>query len=653
MLFASIAILAASCTKETTPPNVDDSFTPYFTEAALSSYENGIYVWNLSFNDKMAYDSKSEPKGYCVDFVLNSTSTGDFPSGIPTGVFKIAAGDLSKDEMTGVSRIVNIENNNVTDLTAGTLEITKNADTYTFTFDLTGKGYVCKSSISAKVSDNLLIITNEAYNSTIKEDVTTNDYTKAFIAKRGDQFEAGVCNWDLILGTDGITIEKSGNILGTGKASQIWLTTSLDKTDITGTYAFNSTDKAMTAESGDAFFTTIQGSWWFDQTDKDVYTNAAPYYEGSITISKDGSNYVVAINATDDNIPTTNKISVNYNGAAEYYDPAQTGDFYNGEAIYAGPFAYDSPYMNWFLGLSTTNTPGTTSKLTFEMLAGEEDLFLKGLPAGDYTITNLIDGPYAPYTIIKAEVFETENFEPTATIKIVSGDVKVEQLPEDHVKITVSNVVDANGKSYSGVYTGMIKQDNQATPPMKDRVFNAASAECGFVSINSDGKALWYAQFMDEEMKTTGTDGLRLILNLTVEASQTEDKGFPIGTFEIYNPDVVGSQIGITNGESDRTYFAIYHQYKENLRSLSEGTATVTKVGDDYTVVFDFASVGGEERYAFTGNYVGPLSTGGGGGPGPGQVSAKNTASSLGQFASLKTKSNMELIAETFSWIKR
>ena len=60
-----------------------------------------------------------------------------------------------------------------------------------------------------------------------------------------------------------------------------------------------------------------QGSWYLTYNNWDIVAPSGPLTEGTVTISKDGDNYTISLNCTDD---LENRITGEWTGKAEIYD---------------------------------------------------------------------------------------------------------------------------------------------------------------------------------------------------------------------------------------------------------------------------------------------------------------------------------------------
>lgn len=437
------------------------------------------------------------------------------------------------------------------------------------------------------------------------------EFTNAIIVDRKDIYGTGQYNWDIILTTDGVESDIEGVISGDGQATQIWLVTPLGTTDPTGTYTIDNSNANNTATAGTLFGeTALIGSWWIDQEATLSYRGTIPFTFGTVEVTKDGDNYNVLVEALDNVSPEANIITVTYDGPATILDPLDTGDFFDASATYYGTFQYDSPYQNWFLGMSNEEYSVTFGEkgysIVFDMLASEESIFTKLLPEGVFTIDT--EFSLDLNTIPEARVDIYSNYEVSESIGITSGTITISNLDETKSEIIV-NVTTADGAIYEGVYTGPVSLYNEAYPPMQDRVFNGEGASVigGYLGGDSfSGKSNWFLEMRDSEFITTNTDGFAVFLDFVVDADHTFDKGFPVGTFELFEPVDFTNQNGLIN--SDHTLYCVYYQTNEMKYAFTNGSVTISNPSDDvYTVELNLATENEVVSYSITGGYEGFL----------------------------------------------
>jgi hypothetical protein len=135
-------------------------------------------------------------------------------------------------------------------------------------------------------------------------DKVLNGFSSGYCADYGDYYEVNARNWYIALDTDASNEEFVFEVQ-----------TSLDATDITGTYQFALTKEAGTAVAGNLEDNYMSGSYWCLMGD-DGYSMLDYSFiaSGSVTISKTGDNYTIVMDAVDEH---GHKITVNYEGALE------------------------------------------------------------------------------------------------------------------------------------------------------------------------------------------------------------------------------------------------------------------------------------------------------------------------------------------------
>ena len=135
-------------------------------------------------------------------------------------------------------------------------------------------------------------------------DKVLNGFSSGYCADYGDFYEVSARNWYIALSSDASNEEFVFEVQ-----------TSLDATDITGTYEFASTKEVGTAVAGCLEDDYMIGSHWCI-IDDDGYSMLDYSFiaSGSVTISKTGDNYTVAVDSIDEH---GHKITVNYEGALE------------------------------------------------------------------------------------------------------------------------------------------------------------------------------------------------------------------------------------------------------------------------------------------------------------------------------------------------
>jgi hypothetical protein len=135
-------------------------------------------------------------------------------------------------------------------------------------------------------------------------DKVLNGFSSGYCADYGDFYGVNARNW---------YIAFDSNALGEKFVFEVQ--TSLDATDIIGTYEFASTKEVGTAIAGNLEDDYMVGSYWCLIAD-DGYSilDYSFITSGKVTISKTGDNYTIAVDAVDEH---GHKITVNYEGALE------------------------------------------------------------------------------------------------------------------------------------------------------------------------------------------------------------------------------------------------------------------------------------------------------------------------------------------------
>lgn len=615
----------SSCKKDDTGNNGSnngennpDNFAAHYTESILLGYDKieNTLTWGLLMVDKEGYESTAElghpNKGSSVTFILSSNSNSGFDQGIPVGEYRMGVSN-NGEESTATIVITDFATNKTNSYSLGTLKILNNSGEYSFSIDVTdvvGGRFVYSYTIDS--NSPLFSLINNAYNSKLTGDLVVNDFTKALIINRKDANGTGQNNWDLLLGTDGVSFNVEGVISGAGQAVQLWLINKENSETIEGTYEIANTFMDNTAEPGTIAEIDGQstlGSWWLDQTETGQYKNQAPIYSGTVTISINNDKYDVTINAKDDKIPSSNNITIKYNGVAEVFDPSDTGDFYNTAATFYGEFEYKSPNQNWYLSMQDpiyNETNGESGyRIGFDILASPDAVYTKGLPLGTFTVD--ANATLAVNTIPMAKVFKYTNSE-FIEIDLVSGSIKISVLDEFRYVVVV-DVMDMDNNKYSGTYTGSIPISNDANPPLTNRVFdgNGAYAGIGYNGTTAfPGKANWFIDLDDKEFIDTNTDGMAIRLDLLLDEDVTFDKGIPSGVYELFPVEDAGTKTGIVN--SDHTLYLIYYQTKEFRLAFTSGSIMIeNKGGNNYKFTLDLVTGNETVQYTITGGYEGTV----------------------------------------------
>jgi hypothetical protein len=137
-------------------------------------------------------------------------------------------------------------------------------------------------------------------------DKVLNDFSLGYCNNFGDYYEVNARNWYVQLSSEASKEEFVFEVQ-----------TSLDTTDITGTYQFTSTKEVGTAIAGFLYDDYMSGSYWCVMDD-DGYSMLDYSFiaSGSVTISKTGDNYTIVVDAVDEH---GHKMTVNYEGALEMF----------------------------------------------------------------------------------------------------------------------------------------------------------------------------------------------------------------------------------------------------------------------------------------------------------------------------------------------
>ena len=137
-------------------------------------------------------------------------------------------------------------------------------------------------------------------------DKTLNNFAYGYYTNYGDYYGSGATNWYIDLYTE-----------DTYDVMVIEVQTPTSATDFVGTYQFGNSYAANTAVS---YFVDEEGymcgSYWCLLDSEYNVAEYMPCISGSVTISKSGSNYTIALNALDEN---GNTLTTNYTGVLEEY----------------------------------------------------------------------------------------------------------------------------------------------------------------------------------------------------------------------------------------------------------------------------------------------------------------------------------------------
>lgn len=164
---------------------------------------------------------------------------------------------------------------------------------YAFAYGVTGDAVLTTAV-------NVVTFTTEASTG----DEVLSHYTYGYYENMGDKYGVGAATWyiDLYSETtwDMIVLEVQ---------------TAADATSFEGTYPFASTGAANTAIAG--YMSTdyyVYGSFWGELNSNNQLTDVRFMKSGSVTIAKDGANYTITVDSTDDSGAA---LKVTYNSTLE------------------------------------------------------------------------------------------------------------------------------------------------------------------------------------------------------------------------------------------------------------------------------------------------------------------------------------------------
>ncbi|MGL5317255.1 MAG: hypothetical protein ACRC9Q_00920, partial [Bacteroidales bacterium] len=459
---------------------------------------------------------------------------------------------------------------------------------------------------------------NYAYGSTIGRDLRIETYDQAYIKNEGDLFFEGKRYWDLNIAQKNIQFKYVGVHEGVGEWLCLTLITPLEATSPVGTYDFVMDDRNLidyTALGG--YRSTMMGgigfhSWWRSQVGPNQFVEESPFVAGKVEVKKntDGT-YTVEVLAVDDALPENNTLIVKYTGELEIYDPEQTGDYTIASADFYGPFQFDSPNMNWFIGLGdkkyAESRGGNGEAWVFDLMARPDQKFTNGAPHGVYVIGENTN--YAPGTIHMAYHRIYKNYEMTEQLKLVSGQIEIISLPDGRDKVVV-NAVDINGNECKGEYIGIMPINSLAYPPYTDRVLKSEGAKmvANFYGRNyaptneSPQKMGWDLVFEDKDFyDTRGENGLNIVLELRTKLSTKYADGLPVGIYPVYEPTQNGVEEGIYNG--GYTFYTVAYETAQRKVKITGGFITISKENGKTVVDLDLETANEHVRYTVTGRY--------------------------------------------------
>lgn len=589
------------------------NFIVYATELTLEKYEDEKFEWHLLLKDE-TYAFSYGRDGRCAYMKLYVDKTHDFSKGIPAGNYPVGDGKVG----TSIGMMANGRDQEPVE--SGFVEIIKN-------------GNDIKVGLMIEVKDKEKVITyydvqpdlfhffNYAYGSTIGRDLKIDNYDQAYVKNEGDIFGQGKRYWDLNIAQRDIQFKYVGVHEGVGEWLALTLITPMEATSPVGTYEFVMDDRNLidyTALGGYRSTMSNMGfnSWWRSQIGPNDFIEESPFVAGTVDVKEnaDGT-YSVEVLAVDDALPENNSLIVKYNGPLAIYDPTNTGDFAMASADFYGPFQFDSPNMNWFVGVGdksfADSRGGKGSIWVFDLMANPEQKFTKGVPYGSYRIGENTN--YEAGTIHMAYHRIYDEYEMKEEIKLVSGQLELSKMPDGRERLQV-DAVDVNGKRYKGTYMGLLPTNSVSYPPYTDRVFNGVGAKmlANFYGRNyapeneTPQKVGWDLAFEDSEFyNSRGQTGLNIVLELRTKLSTNFADGLPAGIYPVYEPNQNGVEEGLYNG--DFTYYTVAYETAQSKVKITGGFITVSKENGKTIIDFDLETANEYVRYTVTGRYDGEI----------------------------------------------
>lgn len=584
------------------------------TELTLEKYENEKFIWHLILRDEEHYDSQGR-LGNCVYIKLFLDKTWNYSKGIPFGEFIIA-----DSQEVGTALGAYTQGYEEQMIKSGSVELIKAESGLKI-------GLLIKTEDATALSTYYTVDTeysymnNNAYNSTIGEDLNITNFPQAYADDLGDIYMVGKKLWDIYIAQSGIQFKYVGIHQGEGEILTISLVTPLDATTPVGKYNFVMDDYDLidyTALGGYRSWINGMGinSWWKRQTGPNSFTDEAPFVAGSVEVKQnpDGT-YTVDVLGVDDALPESNSLIVKYSGPLDIFDRNKTGDYSVANMDFYGPFEFPSENMNWFIGLGDKEFHETKgrkgSAWVFDIMSTPEQTFSKGLPYGKYTIGS--NTGYAAGTCHMAYQRIYNEYQLVEEIKIVRGTVEIKLLADGREQLIV-DVTDEKGNKHTGEYCGIIARNSVSIPPYADRVFNGANAsvKASFYGTNyapeneSPAKQEWDIVMEDAELlDSKGESGLGITLMLRTSKPTSFEDGLPVGVFKLYEPDQDGVIEGIYNG--DYTYYSVRYETAESKVMITGGSVIVSKNNDEYTIELQLETGNKEVMYTVTGGYTGKL----------------------------------------------
>lgn len=591
-----------------------NTFTSYFTELTLESYENEKFVWHLILKD----EENSNSYGYAgkaIYLKIYTPKECNYSNGIPFGEYT-----LEQSSAVGTAIGVVSEGWNDYMMVAGSVDIIQSEAGLKIGLVGTIEGGETIGTYYTVDTESSYMY-NNAYCSTVTKDLYIDNYPQGYIQDEGDIFGVGKKIWNLTLGQNGIQFKFVGPHTGVGEWLSITLVTPLSATSPEGKYNFVPETfylEENTALAGERSYINNQGinSWWKSQDAANSFLSEAPFVAGTVEIKKDDQgNYIVEIMAVDDALPQSNSLIVKHNGPIMEYKAGDTGDFGVATADFYGPFEFPSQNMNWLLGVADydfkENGFVNGKMWVFDVMASPENTYSKGLPTGIYTIgTNT---GFAAGTCHMASYRVFQSYEVKEEVAIVSGTIEVKNLPDGR-DMMIIDVVDAKGDVHKGSFTGIIPINSVVTIPYENRVFNGKDARVSatFNGSNyapegeSPAKQGWDLTLEDATLlDSNGFNGLGISLELRTSLPTTFAEGLPVGIFPLYEPDQTGVSHGIYNGPI--TYYEVRYESSISQVMITGGNIIISKDGDEYTIELALETGNSEVMYKVTGSYTGEI----------------------------------------------
>lgn len=590
-----------------------NSFEVSYTEMTLENYLNDKFEWQLLLRDEDNQNSYGY-SGSSITVTFYLDSEWNYSKGIPFGDYAI---DETTEAGTASAKITKGWNN--TQINSGWVELIEDEAGLKVGFvGTTTDGEKINTYYTASASD--LYVFNNAYGSSITQDLYIDNYPQAYIEDEGDVFGIGKRLWNLNIAQSDIQFKYIGVHEGIGDWLSVSLVTPMSATSPAGTYEFVFEDyylKDWTALCGERSWLNGQGinSWWKSQVGPNDFIKEAPFVAGIVEITEnaDGT-FLISITGVDDALPQNHTMVVQYNGYVARYDRNNTGEFGVANADFYGPYEFPSDNMNWFIGVGDNDFRDYGMEKgkawVFDVMARPDQVFTKGLPEGTYVIGTSTAYEAGTCHMAKYRIYDSWTLR---EINIVSGQIEVKLLADGREVITI-DVVDENGEAHKGEYCGIVPKYSVVSIPYQDKVFNGDDARV-MVSYNGSNYAPngetpakhgWDIIMEDAELlDSNGKTGLGISLELRTSEETSFEAGLPVGTFPIYEPNTNGVDKGIYNG--DLTYYQIFYEASSRKIAITGGHIVVSKNGDDYTIELALETGNSEVLYRVTGGYTGAL----------------------------------------------